>query len=147
MRESDALQKQISTLEGQVLEKMGVIEEIEKELAERSEEISSLEGNRDKSIGKFEAELAKNKTEFEKESKGRGKVFETLPKNLATVYDRLTQRSRDGIAVAEVKNNSCSACFMAIRPQVLIEIKMSDNIITCESCTRILYILKRESAT
>lgn len=147
MREADALQKQISTLESQVLEKMGIIEEIEKELAERSEEISSLEGNRDKAIAGFQAELTKNKAEFEKESKGRGKVFETLPKNLASVYDRLTQRSRDGIAVAEVKNNSCSACFMAIRPQVLIEIKMSDNIITCESCTRILYILKRESAS
>lgn len=147
MREADALQKQITTLETQLLEKMGVIEEVEKELAERSEEISSLESNRDKAMAVFDAELSKNKAEFDKEVKGRVKVFETLPKNLASVYDRLTQRSRDGIAVAEVKNNSCSACFMAIRPQVLIEIKMSDKIITCESCTRILYILKRESAS
>ncbi len=146
MREADALQKQISTLENQVLEKMGAIEEVEGVLAERAEEIAGLEGNRDKAIAEFEAELAKNKAELETESKARAVVFDTLPKNLASVYDRLAQRSRDGIAVAEVKNGSCSACFMAIRPQVLVEIKMSDQIITCESCTRILYILKRDSA-
>ena len=46
MREADALQKQISGIEAQVLEKMAVIEEVEKILAERADEVSSLEGNR-----------------------------------------------------------------------------------------------------
>ncbi|HXG83792.1 MAG TPA: C4-type zinc ribbon domain-containing protein, partial [Pyrinomonadaceae bacterium] len=50
------------------------------------------------------------------------------------------QRSRDGIAVAEVIKGSCSACFMKLRPQMQVELKTSDRIITCESCTRILYI-------
>ena len=56
----------------------------------------------------------------------------------------MTTRSRDGIAVAEVKNGSCSACFMKLRPQVLVELKLGGEIITCESCTRILYILKED---
>lgn len=147
MRDADVLHKRISTLETEVLEKMGVIEEVEKVLGERSEEISSLEGNREKAIAEFEAELTKNKKELASESEKRAKVFDTLPKNLASVYDRLAQRSRDGIAVAEVKNGSCSACFMKLRPQVLVEIKMSGEIITCESCTRILYIVSdRQSA-
>ncbi|HRH44622.1 MAG TPA: C4-type zinc ribbon domain-containing protein [Pyrinomonadaceae bacterium] len=147
MREADALQKQISAIENQVLEKMAIIEEVEKTLAERSEEISSLEGNQAKAVADFESELSKNKAELAKELKERDVVFQTLPKTLAGVYDRLAQRSRDGIAVAEVKNGSCSACFMSLRPQVLVEIKMSDKIMTCESCTRILYIVKRESAS
>lgn len=147
MRDADVLHKRISTLETEVLEKMGVIEEVEKVLGERSEEIAGLEGNREKAIGEFEAEIAQNKAELASESEKRAKVFDTLPKNLASVYDRLAQRSRDGIAVAEVKNGSCSACFMKLRPQVLVEIKMSDQIITCESCTRILYIVsERQSA-
>lgn len=147
MREADALQKQISAIETQVLEKMAIIESVDKELAERESEISSLEGNQKKALAEFEKELAKDKAEFEKESKGRDVVFQTLPKNMANIYDRLAQRSRDGIAVAEVVNGTCSACFMALRPQVLVEIKMSDKIMTCESCTRILYIIKRESAS
>ena len=67
-------------------------------------------------------------------------MFATLPERLAAVYNRLAQRSRDGIAVAEVVNGSCSACFMALRPQMLVEVKKGEQIVTCESCTRILYV-------
>ncbi len=145
MREADVLQKQISGLEGQVLERMAVIEEVEKVLAERADEVSSLEGNRTKALSKFEAGLNANKKEFDKETKKREEVFKTLPAQMAAVYNRLAQRSRDGIAVAEVKNGSCSACFMSLRPHLRVEIKMSDKIITCENCTRILYVLKGEA--
>ena len=141
MRETDALQKQIAALEAQVLEKMTTVEEVEKVLAERSEEISSLESNRRSEMETFETELAANQAELDSELKKRHDVFITLPANLASVYNRMAQRSRDGIAVAEVKNGSCSACFMKLRPQMQVEIKKGDRIITCESCTRILYIV------
>ena len=140
MRETDALQKQVSALETKVLEKMTEIEEIEKVLAERADEINSLEANRNSALSAFDAEFGKNKREYEAETKKRNEVFVTLPTRMASVYNRLAQRSRDGIAVAEVLNGSCSACFMSLRPQVQVELKTSDQIITCESCTRILYI-------
>ncbi|MGI8640511.1 MAG: zinc ribbon domain-containing protein [Pyrinomonadaceae bacterium] len=139
MRETDALQKQVSTLETKVLEKMTEIEEVEKVLVERADEINSLEVNRKAALADFNTEVAKNKEEFETETKKREEVFITLPPRLASIYNRLAQRSRDGIAVAEVINGSCSACFMALRPQMQVELKTSDQIITCESCTRILY--------
>ena len=56
----------------------------------------------------------------------------------------MAQRSRDGIAVAAVINGSCSACFMSLRPQMQVEVKRGDQIITCESCARILYMPKKE---
>ena len=146
MREADVLQKQITALETQVLEKMSSIEEVEKILAERAEEISTLDSKRDKLIGAFEAELKKDTAEFTKASDARQKVFATLPPQLAAVYNRLAQRSRDGIAVAEVKNGACSVCFISLRPQVLVEIKISDKIIECESCARILYITPQDAA-
>jgi predicted nucleic acid-binding Zn-ribbon protein len=140
MRETDALQKQIAAFEAQVLEKMTGIEEVEKVLEERAEEINSLEANRDSALKEFDAEIEKNRNEYESETKKRHKVFVTLPAQLAAVYNRMTQRSRDGIAVAEVVNGSCSACFMKLRPQRQLEVKKGSEIITCESCTRILYI-------
>lgn len=139
MRETDALQKQIGTLETQALEKITAIEEVEKTLAERADEINSLEANRAAALKTFDKELNQQRKEFEAESKKRHEVFITLPAQLASVYNRLTQRSRDGIAVAEVINGSCSACFMKLRPQRQLEVKKGDQIITCESCTRILY--------
>ncbi|MGI8470003.1 MAG: zinc ribbon domain-containing protein [Pyrinomonadaceae bacterium] len=147
MREADVLQKQINALETQTLEKMGTVEEVEKTLTSRADEISSIEIDRQKSLADFDKEVEKQKKEFEAETKKRQEIFVTLPTNLATVYDRLAKRSRDGIAVAEVINGACSACFMSFRPQVLVELRTSDKIITCESCTRILYIEPKPTQT
>jgi predicted nucleic acid-binding Zn-ribbon protein len=140
MRETDALQKQIAAFETQVVEAVEAAEEVEKELAERAEEIDSLDAKRNEALAAFDAQLAKDQAEFDSETKHRQQAFSTLPARLASVYDRLAQRSRDGIAVAEVVNGSCSACFMSLRPQMQVNVKKGDEIITCESCTRILYV-------
>ncbi len=140
MRETDALQKQISTAETKIVEKMTEVEELESDLESRSEEINSLDEKRNAALAEFDTAIAKSTKEFGSETTHRKKAFETLPARLASVYDRMAQRSRDGIAVAEVINGSCSACFMALRPQMQVNVKKGDEIITCESCTRILYI-------
>ncbi|MCW5959832.1 MAG: hypothetical protein KIS76_06685 [Pyrinomonadaceae bacterium] len=140
MRELDSLQKQVTKLENEVLEKMTEIEDVEKILEERSEEVDSLEINRDTALKAFDEKVAQDRKEFAEETKKREEVFATLPANMAGVYNRLAQRSRDGIAVAEVVNGSCSACFMTLRPQMQVELKTSGEIVTCESCARILYL-------
>jgi predicted nucleic acid-binding Zn-ribbon protein len=145
MRETDVLQKQISAFETQIVELMEEVEGVEKELEERAEEISSLDAKRDDALAEFDKALAKEKTEFNSQTKHRQTAFATLPARLASVYDRLAQRSRDGIAVAEVVGGACSACYMHLRPQVQVNVKKGDEIITCESCTRILYMPKREA--
>ncbi len=140
MRETDTIQKQIAAFETQVVEKMSASEEVDTELETRADEINSHDAKRNEALSAFDAEVKAAKKELEIESAKRDEVFKTLPASLASVYNRLAQRSRDGIAVAEVVNGSCSACFMSLRPQMSLEVKRGDKIITCESCTRILYI-------
>lgn len=146
MRETDALQKQIAAFETQTIEKMTGLEEVEKELADRADEIASLDGKRADALAGFDADLAQSRAELEAEQQRREEVFVTLPPQLAGVYNRLAQRSRDGIAVAEVRNGSCSACFMSLRPQMQVEVKRGDQIIVCESCSRILYMPESKAA-
>ena len=146
MRETDALQKQIAALETQTLEKITAAEEVEKELTDRAEEINTLDAKRDTALAEFDATIEADRKELAGELEKRNEVFVTLPDRLAAVYDRLAQRGRDGIAVAEVVNGSCSACFMSLRPQMLLEVKRGDQIITCESCTRILYLPSKEAS-
>lgn len=145
MRETDSLQKQITTFETQAIEKLAEVEEVENSLKERSEEIDTLESKREAALADFDSEVAAAKSELDVAAAHREKVFTTLPKNFASVYDRLVQRSKDGIAVAEVVNGSCSACFMALRPQMQLEVKRGDAIITCENCTRIMYIAAKDA--
>jgi predicted nucleic acid-binding Zn-ribbon protein len=139
------LEKQIAAFETQTVETLEALEGVEKELEERAEEIASIDGKRAAALAEFDASLAKHKSEFNAETKHRATAFATLPARLASVYDRLAQRSRDGIAVAEVVGDACSACYMHLRPQVQLNVKKGDEIITCESCTRILYMPKREA--
>lgn len=145
MREIDTLQKQITVLETQVVEKMTELEEVEKELADRADEINSHDSKRAAVLAEFDASVANAKSEFETKTAARTSVFQTVSPQLASVYNRLAQRSRDGIAVAEVINSSCSACFMSLRPQMLLEVKRMNSIVTCESCTRILYVVTEDS--
>jgi predicted nucleic acid-binding Zn-ribbon protein len=146
MRETDALQKQIAAFETQELEGMTGLEEVEKEIESRAEEISTIDQKRADALKEFDAEIGRDRAELAKVEGGREDVFKTLPSNLAAVYNRLSQRSRDGVAVAEVVNGSCSACFMALRPQMLMEVRRGEQIITCESCTRILYFAPADTA-
>jgi predicted nucleic acid-binding Zn-ribbon protein len=146
MREIDALQKQVGVHEAKVVELMTAAEEVETELSSRAEEINTLDTKRDEALATFDAEIDRDRAELETETSKRESVFVTLPAQLASVYNRLAQRSRDGIAVAEVVNGSCGACNMSLRPQMNVEVRKGNQIITCENCSRILYVAAPKEA-
>lgn len=145
MREMDALQKQISNFETKLLEIMSAIEEVEKELSDRADEINSIDARKAEALQSLESEFAAAKAEFDKLSAAREDVLATVPVEDAALYDRLTSRSRDGIAVAAVVNGSCSACHMALRPQMVVDVRRGEELMQCESCSRILYIEAKEA--
>ena len=144
MRETDSLNKQVSKYETEILEGMEVIEEAEKILEERAEEVKNLESDWEKQQSEFDGQLAKDKRGFTRLSREREKVFTEVSPRLAAVYNRLVTRSKDGIAVAEVVDDACSACFMKLRKQMIVDLKTTNEIIECESCTRILYVVSEE---
>jgi len=54
-------------------------------------------------------------------------------------YERIL-KGRQGMALAPVANSSCQGCFMNVTHQVINEIKMYDQVVTCGACQRILYL-------
>jgi RNase P subunit RPR2 len=42
-------------------------------------------------------------------------------------------------ALAEARDQKCMACFVMVRPQTWQEIRTNEQIITCNSCGRVLY--------
>ncbi len=146
MREIDSLNKQTSKFENEILEQMEIIDETDVILEERKEEIANLDSGWEAKLAEFEKELKKNKRELSKLATEREGVFAEVSPRLANVYNRLITRSRDGIAVAEVVDGACSACFMALRKQLIVQLRTTEEILTCESCTRILYISEEETS-
>jgi len=139
IREADAARKQISTLETQILETMEILEQTEAALKERADEIASLNSDREARLNLFDNETRAQSEELNASRRERDEVFAALPKALSSLYSRISARIRDGVAVAEARNRSCTACFMSLRPQVMAEIRRGEEVITCDNCGRILY--------
>lgn len=144
IREADAARKQISGLETQILEQMEQLEQAETALQERAGEIASLNSDREAKLKAFDEETGTIGERLAAARKEREEVFASLPKPMSAMYSRIGARIRDGVAVAEARNRSCSACFMSLRPQVMAEVRRGEDIITCDNCGRILYVAPAE---
>lgn len=59
---------------------------------------------------------------------------------LAT-YDR-TARRYPRYAVAELKGEMCVGCNVKIRPMLASAVRKGEQIVQCENCTRLLYVVK-----
>ncbi|HEX6649435.1 MAG TPA: C4-type zinc ribbon domain-containing protein [Pyrinomonadaceae bacterium] len=145
IREADAARKQISALETQILEQLEILEQAEASLNERAEEIASLNSDREARIKAFDDESGTTGDRLAVARKEREEVFTNLPKQMSGLYARIRARIRDGVAVAEARNRSCSACFMSLRPQVMAEIRRGEEVITCDNCGRILFYVPADS--
>jgi len=85
-----------------------------------------------------EAAFAKLEEELKAIEEERQKAVARIPKQVLTQYQRLLD-TKSGIAIAEARGESCSGCYMSIPPQVYVNVKKNESIITCPNCGRILY--------
>jgi uncharacterized protein len=145
IREADAARKQISALETQILEQLEQLEQAEASLNERADEIASLNSDREARLKAFDDESGTIADRLTTARKEREELFAKLPKQMSGLYARIRARIRDGVAVAEARNRSCSACFMSLRPQVMAEIRRGEDILTCDNCGRILYYVPTDA--
>lgn len=145
IREADAARKQISALETQILELMESLEQLEVALRERADEIASLNSDREARLKTFDEETRAQSEQLGTARTERDQLFANLPKQMSGLYARISARIRDGVAVAEARNRSCTACFMSLRPQVMSEIRRGTEVITCDNCGRILYYVPTDS--
>ena len=95
-----------------------------------------------KALERGRAQLSQESQQFQEQRSAfelEAKQLEAgLPAELLALYHRVAD-VRGGVAMAEVKDETCSECRVRVRPQVQAELRVSDQIFQCESCQRILY--------
>ena len=146
IREVDAAKKHISQLETQTLEQMESLEQAEKEIGEREPEIAKLRVEQEEKLRAFEEQTRAAAERVEQLKAERERIVAALPRQVSTMYNRISARIRDGVAVAEARNGSCSSCFIALRPQVMAQVRRGDEIVICDNCNRIIYYAPVEQA-
>ncbi len=138
VREVDATKKTISTLETEILKLMEKIEKLEAQINERSPAIETKRAEVNKQIRAMTASVKADKEKLATLTAERVTMIEQLSPGTRATYERVA-RLKSGLALAEARDYSCTACRIAIRPQAFNDIRRGDQIFECENCGRILF--------
>jgi hypothetical protein len=142
LHEIQLAEDQIRGEEDKILEFMEQMEGMEndlkaaeREMLKKSVEIQDAIHKSTESAPMMETELAKLREE-------KAQMESQIGAELLSRYRRIAD-ARKGVALAEAKDELCSACHVRIRPQMYAELMRTENIHACDSCSRILF--SRES--
>jgi len=137
-KEIDATRKQVKELEDAELKTMGEIEALQNDLKQRQAGSGDLKSRWDSAHSAWQHSLGDLRAEVEKLKQSVAAVESRLPDRLKNEFHQIF-RQRQGIAVARIINDSCSACRTRIRPALFQQLKRGE-LVRCEGCHRILYI-------
>lgn len=141
LKEIEGEEGKIRKIEDHVLEKMIEAEEIQKLVKEAA---ARLEGEKARVAAETQRlRSLREADEKERESAlgQRRDLATALSKPLLETYERV-RKGRHGVAVTEVRDGSCAACNVRLRPQIYNEVRTNETVISCESCSRILYYVE-----
>ena len=82
--------------------------------------------------------IAETQSEQEELKTNRGILVKNIELVQLNLYEKIRQ-ARDGIGMESIIGNACGGCYTQLPPQTVIEIKKSVDIITCPSCSIMLF--------
>ena len=142
-KEIDASRKHVKELEDSELKTMTDMEGLQKQLDDDRAGSSTLKERWDAEHDKWQHSLGDLRSEVEALRKRAEQVEASLPDRLRREFQRILKQ-RQGLAVAKVANDSCSACRTRVRPALYQQLKRGE-LVYCEGCHRILYLEPTQS--
>ena len=138
LTEVDAIKEKVSKIEDKELEIMEVLElktkevpGVEKKCKEEDEHYNTYRQKKENEEMRVKQELE----DLESERKNlSGLVDIVILKRYQKIFN-----SREGRAVAGLRENICQGCFQQVLPQMVIEVKVGEKIHQCEGCMRFLF--------
>ncbi|MBU1112291.1 MAG: hypothetical protein KKH93_00235 [Candidatus Omnitrophica bacterium] len=139
LTEIGSLKADISVAEEEVLKTLEEIDVAKTKLDQEKAVVLEIENKYKLQEGKVNQEIKDIEVKLSSLNSKRDQLSREIDKTIAVKYEKLIL-SRNGLALAAVKNNNCSACHLALTHQKINEIKMYDNMVFCENCVRMLYL-------
>jgi predicted nucleic acid-binding Zn-ribbon protein len=142
LHEIQASEEQIRSEEDKILELMEQMENMEHDLKGAEQEMLRKTAELRESIRRTNESAPSLEAELAKMIDQKKLTESQIDPDLLFRYRRIAE-VRKGVALAEAKDELCSACHVRIRPQMYAELLRTENIHACDSCSRILF--SRES--
>jgi predicted nucleic acid-binding Zn-ribbon protein len=150
LQEIDTAKAQIATCEEQAFSSLERLEQTQRDLAAKREDFRDLDRRYAAELARWEEEkpaVAQRVAELEAQIQG---LREKLPRSLYSQFERIRER-HGASALAPIRllerpggkgprEWHCGACNYRVRPQVVVEIRNSSDLVQCDSCKRILFL-------
>ena len=129
----------MSILEDEILSTMSKLESVSEEYNKLQEDLRREEENLKDLVESVDADVKETDIEIEKIQNDQKKYIDALDENSLKHYNRLSS-IKGGKAVVAVLDNMCGGCSMKITAQTLNLLMGSNELVFCQSCSRILYL-------
>jgi predicted nucleic acid-binding Zn-ribbon protein len=132
--------KQIqSALEDEILQLMEQVDQATKSWKEKEASFRANESGLLKQISEFETKQKDLEQTLTGKQAERQAAFDALPKNLSAQYEKIRKGKR-GAPLVPIRSEQCSGCHMKVSQSLINEVRRGQKMITCESCSRIVYL-------
>ncbi len=136
--EIEFCENEIRRAEDRILELMGESEPLERNVkaAEGAlkQEKAQVEGEKQQARER----TAGDQRELDQLQTERKSIATQISPSVLSAYERV-RKLRHGIAIAEAVDGRCSQCHMSLRLQFFQDLKRGEQVMHCESCSRIMY--------
>ena len=149
-----ALQHEVQMAEGEIakaedrlLEQMVAGEEFDRRIKASEKALKEAEEIVGGERATVEDQKAAAEREFAELNAERERLAAEIPEDMRDHYERIAKK-HNGVSLAEVRDEKCTACGMRVRPHVFQEMRRanSEQMFHCETCTRILYYVEPAAA-
>ena len=137
MHEIEFTQVEIRKAEDKILEIMEGAELFDRQVKTSEAELKTQSAQVEKEKEEAHVLTAKDEARLNELQTERQALRSGINEDLLDLYDRVLRARKT--AMAEAREQRCTACFVLLRPQKWNEIKAGNEVLTCDSCGRILF--------
>jgi len=133
----DAIKESINEKETDLLETIERVEILESSIDEFRKKSIEIKKLNDDQLSILQEKMDSVGTKIQMKDDERQNITVRVPKRILSIYERI-RKSRGGSVVVAVKKRACGACFKALPPHRIQELKRGDQLISCDNCGRLL---------
>ena len=136
--EIDRAKEEGGRLETDILE---IMEDLDRCRAEEKEALSAFKGLENKAkaeIAVHESRLKELQARYDGAKSAREQAAAPIPDDVMRIYNHIRSRGKNN-AVVPMDGALCSACRITLTSHMIVEVTKAKQLVTCESCQRILY--------
>ena len=136
----EGLKADDSVLEEEIILFFDEIDKANKNISEAEDNLKKEEVEFKEAEERLKKEISQIDSELDKLREEKERIASNIDKIIFKKYEHIL-KNKNGLAMAQLVNGACQGCNMNVPPQVINEVKMKKELIICENCSRILYII------